>query len=132
MRNREMRSLRFETCWPALMKESNGIIIVFNPDLPRHLKEIEVWYTSFVLQQRLQDSQCLLIAHHKPGSGTDKEQLHLAQALSTLKLIHSNLDDDPEDVRTEFRKYLAKVVSSMFERQDQEEMSIITQNFRNL
>ncbi|XP_043909972.1 intraflagellar transport protein 22 homolog isoform X2 [Protopterus annectens] len=126
------QGVRFETCWPALMKESNGIIIVFNPDLPRHLKEIEVWYTSFVLQQRLQDSQCLLIAHHKPGSGTDKEQLHLAQALSTLKLIHSNLDDDPEDVRTEFRKYLAKVVSSMFERQDQEEMSIITQNFRNL
>lgn len=68
---------RFETCWPALMKDSHGVVIVFNPDLPSHLKEIEMWYSCFVQQQQLLDSQCLLIAHHKPGSGGDIEDLAL-------------------------------------------------------
>lgn len=64
---------RFETCWPALMKDSHGVIIIFNPELPSHLKEIEMWYSCFVQQQPLLDGQCLLVAHHKPGSaGTRK------------------------------------------------------------
>lgn len=70
---------RFETCWPALMKDSHGVIIIFNPELPSHLKEIEMWYSCFVQQQPLLDSQCLLVAHHKPGSAEDTENLSLGK-----------------------------------------------------
>ncbi|XP_072909948.1 intraflagellar transport protein 22 homolog isoform X2 [Hemitrygon akajei] len=68
---------KFETCWPALMKDSNGVIIVFNVDVPSHLKEIEMFYSYFVQQQRLHDSQCLLIAHHKPSSATGRSRPNL-------------------------------------------------------
>ncbi|XP_069471117.1 intraflagellar transport protein 22 homolog isoform X3 [Ambystoma mexicanum] len=117
--------LKFESCWPAMMKDSQGVAIVFNPDLPSHLKELEMWHLSFVHQQRLQDSQCLLLAHHKPGSGADRGRLILAPSLAKLKLIHSNLDEEPEDVRMEFLKFLEGVVNSMSESRDREEMSII-------
>ncbi|XP_005988632.1 intraflagellar transport protein 22 homolog [Latimeria chalumnae] len=117
---------KYETCWPAMMKDSNGVIIVFNPDLPSHLKELEAWYSSFVLQQRLQDSQCILIAHHKPGSGADKGRLPLAPPLNKLSIIHSNLEEDPEDMRKEFKQYLGSVINSLSESRDREEMSIIT------
>ncbi|XP_045629832.1 intraflagellar transport protein 22 homolog isoform X1 [Ursus americanus] len=90
---------KFESCWPALMKDSHGVVIVFNADLPSHLKEIEMWYSCFVQQQFLQDTQCLLIAHHKPGSGSDKGNLTLSPPLNKLKLVHSNLEDDPEEIR---------------------------------
>ncbi|XP_062887312.1 intraflagellar transport protein 22 homolog isoform X3 [Mobula hypostoma] len=116
---------KFETCWPALMKDSNGVIIVFN-DIPSHLKEIEMFYSYFVQQQRLHDSQCLLIAHHKPSSAPGRNRPNLAQQLSKLRLIHSNLEEDPEQVRTAFRQYLGTVVSSLSESRDKEEMSIIT------
>ncbi|XP_074968891.1 intraflagellar transport protein 22 homolog isoform X2 [Phalacrocorax aristotelis] len=76
---------KFETCWPALLKDSHGVIIIFNPELPSHLKEIEMWYSCFVQQQPLLDSQCLLVAHHKPGSAGDTENLSLAC------LFHLNL-----------------------------------------
>lgn len=72
---------RFETCWPALMKDSHGVIIIFNPELPSHLKEIEMWYSCFVQQQPLLDSQCLLVAHHKPGSAGDTENLSLGKEM---------------------------------------------------
>ncbi|XP_043574808.1 intraflagellar transport protein 22 homolog isoform X6 [Chiloscyllium plagiosum] len=49
-----------------------------------------------------------------------------AQHLNKLTLIHSNLEDDPEQVRTAFRQFLGAVVSSLSESRDKEEMSIIT------
>ncbi|KAM8991676.1 intraflagellar transport protein 22 homolog isoform 4-T4 [Guaruba guarouba] len=120
------QGLRFETCWPALMKDSHGVIIIFNPELPSHLKEIEMWYSCFVQQQSLLDSQCLLVAHHKPGSGGDTEDLSLAYPLNRLKLIHSNLEEDPEDVRMEFIKYFKSIITLINESREREEMSIIS------
>ncbi|XP_053413406.1 intraflagellar transport protein 22 homolog isoform X2 [Nycticebus coucang] len=117
---------KFESCWPALMKDAHGVVIIFNADIPSHRKEIEMWYSCFVQQQFLQDTQCLLIAHHKPGSGGDKGRLSLSPPLNKLKLVHSNLEDDPEDIRMEFIKYLKGIINSMSESRDREEMSIIT------
>ncbi|XP_030648950.1 intraflagellar transport protein 22 homolog isoform X2 [Chanos chanos] len=120
------QGVRFESCWPALMKDSNGVIIVFNPDVPSHLKEVETWHSTFISSQGLSDSQCLLIAHHKPGSGADSTRPPLASQLNKLPLIHSNLEEDPEKVRLEFRSYLGNIVQTLSESQDREEMSILS------
>uniref|UniRef100_A0A5F9D1N5 Intraflagellar transport 22 n=1 Tax=Oryctolagus cuniculus TaxID=9986 RepID=A0A5F9D1N5_RABIT len=120
------QGVRFEACWPALMKDAQGVVIVFNADVPSHLQEIEMWHSCFVQQQPLQDSQCLLIAHHKPGSAAQKGSLPLAPSLSKLKLVHSNLEEDPEGIRAEFIKYLKTIISSVSENRDREELSIIT------
>ncbi|GAA6234123.1 intraflagellar transport protein 22 homolog [Lates japonicus] len=117
---------KFESCWPALMKDSSGVVIIFNPDVPSHLKEIETWYSMFISSQGLQDNQCLLMAHHKPGSEVEDGRLPLASHLSRLPLIHSNLEEEPEDVRQAFCRYLGNVVNTMSESREREEMSIIT------
>lgn len=49
-----------------------------------------------------------------------------ASHLSRLPLIHSNLEEEPEDVRQAFCRYLGKVVNTLSESREQEEMSIIT------
>lgn len=46
--------------------------------------------------------------------------------MNKLKLVHSNLEDDPEEIRSEFLKYLKSIVNSVSESRDREEMSIIT------
>ncbi|XP_053739549.1 intraflagellar transport protein 22 homolog isoform X1 [Synchiropus splendidus] len=116
---------KFETCWPAVMKDSSGVVIVFNPDVPSHLKEIETWHSMFISSQSLQDSQCLLVAHHKPRSEVEEGRLPLAPHLSRLPLLHSNLEEESEDVRKEFRRYLGNVVNALSESREREEMSII-------
>lgn len=65
------------------MKDSHGVVIIFNPELPSHLKELEMWYSCFVQQQPLLDSQCLLVAHHKPGTAGDTENLSLGKEMET-------------------------------------------------
>ncbi|XP_040829750.1 intraflagellar transport protein 22 homolog isoform X2 [Ochotona curzoniae] len=120
------QGVRFESCWPALMKDAQGVVIVFNADVPSHLKELEMWHSCFVQPLLLQDAQCLLIAHHKPGSAAGRGSLSLAPPLNKLKLVHSNLEEDPEEIRAEFVKYLKGIASSVSESRDREEMSIIT------
>lgn len=67
------------------------MVIVFNADMPSHLKELEMWYSCFVQQQLLQDTQCLLIAHHKPGSGSDRGSLSLCKETGVLAALVSNV-----------------------------------------
>ncbi|MEQ2267185.1 Intraflagellar transport protein 22 [Xenotaenia resolanae] len=117
---------KFESCWPALMKDCSGVVIIFNPDVPSHLTEIETWHSMFISTQSLLDSQCLLIAHHKPGSEIEDGRLPLAPNLSKLPLIHSNLEEEPDDLRHAFYRYLGNVVKAMSESREREEMSIIT------
>ncbi|XP_006640888.1 intraflagellar transport protein 22 homolog isoform X2 [Lepisosteus oculatus] len=118
--------LKFESCWPAMMKDSNGVVIMFNLDMPSHLKEVETWYSSFISAQGMQDSQCLLMAHHKPGCGTNNGQPALAPHLNKLNLVHSNLEEDPEEIRQVFRRYLGTIAKTLSESREREEMSIIT------
>ncbi|XP_054889745.1 intraflagellar transport protein 22 homolog isoform X3 [Poeciliopsis prolifica] len=108
------------------MKDCSGVVIIFNPDIPSHLKEIETWHSIFISTQSLQENQCLLIAHHKPGSETENDRLPLAPNLSRLPLIHSDLEEEPEDMRHAFYRYLGNVVKAMSESREREEMSIIT------
>lgn len=46
--------------------------------------------------------------------------------LGRVPLIHSNLEEEPEDVRRAFNRYLGNVVNTVAERREREEMSIIT------
>lgn len=71
------------------MKDSNGVVIVFNPDVPSHLKEIETWHNTFISSQGLLEAQCLLIAHHKPGSGADTTHPPLGNLSSLYSIIVS-------------------------------------------
>lgn len=77
------------------MNDSSGVVIIFNPDVPSHLKEIETWHSMFISSQGLQDSQCLLIAHHKPGSGVEDRRLPLGNLcyspLRVMRIIISGL-----------------------------------------
>ncbi|XP_032803235.1 intraflagellar transport protein 22 homolog isoform X2 [Petromyzon marinus] len=64
--------MKFEACWPALQRDVSGVMLVFDAEQASHARELEAWHTAFVLQPRLQESQCLLVAHHKPGSDASR------------------------------------------------------------
>uniref|UniRef100_A0A2I3HPA6 Intraflagellar transport 22 n=1 Tax=Nomascus leucogenys TaxID=61853 RepID=A0A2I3HPA6_NOMLE len=63
---------------------------------------------------------------HQPWPGTVADACNPMPPLNKLKLVHSNLEDDPEEIRMEFIKYLKSIINSMSESRDREEMSIMT------
>ena len=91
---------RFEHCWPAFAKDTDGVVLVHNPSQPLlQEKELERWsvairllthhtnlslptlflnlirYSYFVNQQELQADQCMILTHHKQTS-TDHQEEH--------------------------------------------------------
>ena len=57
---------RYESCWPAIQHEASGVLFVYSAArADRDAKELESLYTSFVQQQGLRDSQCVVLAHQQ-------------------------------------------------------------------
>ncbi|PFX24138.1 Intraflagellar transport protein 22-like [Stylophora pistillata] len=130
---------KFSTCWAAFQKDTNGVLIIYNPDQSSHDKELETCgtslhpelvasstfgYTQFVQSQGLKDSQCMVFAHRRP-SAADTTRSQIPSVLSRVKCIQTNLDEEPETVRDEFHNFLAKVISNWTDKRDQEELSIM-------
>ncbi|CAI7995976.1 Intraflagellar transport protein 22 homolog [Geodia barretti] len=122
-------SKQFERCWPAMVKDTHGVVLVHNPDQPQQEKELERWYSYFVKQQGLQDDQCLALSHHKPVSAgyteTSPDSQLSSERLSGIRQVHTSLEEEPEAVRDEFNSFLMSVVGSWADRQHREEGSII-------
>ena len=36
--------LKYEACWPAIARDVNGVMFVFNPEQQNFDKELEHWY----------------------------------------------------------------------------------------
>lgn len=34
---------RFESCWPAIIKGVDGVLLVYNPEIPIHDTEVGIW-----------------------------------------------------------------------------------------
>ncbi|XP_038059241.1 intraflagellar transport protein 22 homolog [Patiria miniata] len=115
---------KFDECWPAIMKDANGVVIVYNPDVPTHERELDMWYSHFVVQQALREAQCLIMGHHKP-SAKSSSTVEIPSSMSKVHHIQTNLEEDAEGIRREFNRFLGKLLGGMSRKQDQEELSII-------
>ena len=45
--------------------------------------------------------------------------------MSKVQCIHSNIDEEGETLREEFRNYMSNLVSAMSEKREQEELNIM-------
>ncbi|GFO01191.1 intraflagellar transport protein 22 homolog [Plakobranchus ocellatus] len=59
---------RFESCWPAMIRDASGAIFVYNPDMPNHDKELDTWLSFIVNSSKLKPKRCLCVAMLKPGA----------------------------------------------------------------
>jgi len=52
----------YESCWPALLQDLNGIIVVFNPANQTQTSDARVWCEWFCLKAQLGKGQCVMLA----------------------------------------------------------------------
>eukprot|EP00731_Ephydatia_muelleri_P022761 Em0015g344a len=116
---------KFENCWPALAKDVNGVLLVYSPDNAQKEKELERWYSYFVTQQTLKDSQCLIFGHFKPGIPRTETQPPSSKKLIAVHHVFTSLEDDPESVRDEFNMFLTTILTNYKDSQDREELQIV-------
>ena len=48
---------KYENCWPAILRDAHGVIMVYDPTVKTQEKDIELWHKAFVHGMNLPDSQ---------------------------------------------------------------------------
>lgn len=77
---------QYESCWPAVMQGAgtpasassssasnvkvhndkvDGVILVYNPDVPSHADEVMLFYEHFVRNRGIKDTDCMVLVHTK-------------------------------------------------------------------
>eukprot|EP00002_Diphylleia_rotans_P034198 TRINITY_DN732_c0_g1_i2.p2 TRINITY_DN732_c0_g1~~TRINITY_DN732_c0_g1_i2.p2 ORF type:complete len:137 (-),score=25.70 TRINITY_DN732_c0_g1_i2:386-796(-) len=115
---------RFESCWPAIVKDVNGVVIVFNPDNPDDERQLDIWYNRFVEHGRIKESQCIVYAH-RPNANR-LPSVHLSsQRLSRVQVVGSSFEVEPNSIKVEFERFLVSVVSAVATQQGLDEDHIV-------
>jgi len=67
---------QYESCWNAIMQGQkqnderlNGVVLVYNPEIPGHDQEVGLWYDQFVKNAGIPDSSCLVLVHRVDPKG---------------------------------------------------------------
>lgn len=84
-------STDYESCWPAIMKDTNGVILVYNPENEGHVSETATWYEYFVKKNGLSDDQCVVFAfapNGQPGS-----RARASPDIQHLNVVNITLND---------------------------------------
>ncbi|CAM9128348.1 unnamed protein product [Ascophyllum nodosum] len=80
----------YEACWPAIMKDVDGVILVYSPEIPSHATEVGIWYDQFVKQPKLPEECCHVFVHRTNPAPAPRSRL--PPKLTGLKknVLHSN------------------------------------------
>lgn len=58
---------KYDRCWPAIIKEANGIMFCYNAENPKHDQEMEGWLNYFKKKSQLPQNLQIVFAHHVSG-----------------------------------------------------------------
>ncbi|KAG7392462.1 Intraflagellar transport protein 22 [Phytophthora boehmeriae] len=101
----------FEACWPAIMKDADAVILVYNPESHVHESEAMLWYEWFMQNSGLDTSQCLVF-EHTTGSGSAMPLGSKSRLPGHLRTVATTYDT-PNVFKSEFDR----LVSNALERQ---------------
>eukprot|EP00128_Syssomonas_multiformis_P012246 Colp12_sorted_trinity150504_noHs@3137 len=119
-------NLNYENCWPAMAKDSNGVIFVFNPDDTGSEKKLKIWHQKFVANNNLKDRCCAVFAHKSQNSNQKTPRVSLTdREFSNVMVEYTNLDTEPEKLKEAFVRVLRNVVATYMSNQNKEELSIM-------
>jgi intraflagellar transport protein 22 len=56
--------IKYEPCWPIILKNAQGIIFCYNPEDPEADKNLEFYINNFAKAAKILPKQCMSFAHH--------------------------------------------------------------------
>lgn len=116
---------KYEACWPAIAKDTAGVVFVFSPDMANYDKELEAWFTFFIENQGMRDVQAVIFAQHKGPVPVDPDRYTFATSMSKLHVVDTSLDDDGAIVKESFDGFISTLLTAMADKSEQEELSIL-------
>jgi len=84
---------QYKECWPAILRDVHGVILVYDPTIKEQEKDIELWYKTYTSRLGLSDSQVILFAH-QAQAGNVRSTYQAPRALDRFTFLNTTLDHD--------------------------------------
>jgi len=100
---------QYESCWPAILREAQGVLLVYDPTIKEQERDIELWYKTYTSRLGLKDSQVLLFAHQ--GGSASFRQYQAPRALDRFAFLNTTLDSEEQHaaMKNAFTSFLGNV-----------------------
>lgn len=93
---------QYASCWPAILHDAQGVILVYDPSQKEQEKQVERWYKSYVASRLgLKDQQVLLFAH-QPNAPPGRSTYQAPHSMDRFRFLNTTLDS--EDVTAQMRE----------------------------
>eukprot|EP00903_Cladosiphon_okamuranus_P009289 g8863.t1 len=86
----------FESCWPAIIKGVDGVLLIYNPEIPTHDTEVGIWYDQFVKRAKLDTKQYQVIAHRASPTPAPRSRLPPKLASLNGNIMYTNFSSDSQ------------------------------------
>ncbi|CAD8178364.1 unnamed protein product (macronuclear) [Paramecium tetraurelia] len=111
---------KYDSCWPAVMKDAQGVICVYNAENPKHEQELEWWVNQISKKAGIPAAQNVVFAHHLTGKAI-KGQSKLPKSLSSLTVHDTSIEEGNQTIHPAFEKFFNSLMLSIYEKQEKEE-----------
>jgi hypothetical protein len=91
------------------LRDTHGVILVYDPSIKEQEKDIELWYKSYTARLGLKDAQIMIFAHTASTGGRSTYQA--PRALDKFTFLNTTLDN--EDVSASMRDAFAKFLGAV-------------------
>eukprot|EP00668_Euglena_longa_P011309 GGOE01013703.1.p1 GENE.GGOE01013703.1~~GGOE01013703.1.p1 ORF type:complete len:231 (-),score=69.58 GGOE01013703.1:158-766(-) len=103
---------RYQSCWPAIMKDAHGILFVFNPDSKNCDRDLENWHKAFAIPTRARETCVLALALRQSSQekaiGAQKPKL--PKCFGRAKVVEVSLEAGSEDFKGEIDRLIENIV----------------------
>jgi len=99
----------YESCWPAIMKDADAVLIMYNPDKRGDEASVGLWYEWFVKNNGIPNERCLVFAHRAAASD---RAAWPPKALQGVTVVDTNFED-PRVITVEFGNFVTEVCKKL-------------------
>ena len=135
--------LKYQKCWPALARDAQGVIFVFNPEDGQSASQLDQFHSGFANGN---DNNCIVFASIKSSESSQRYSAQLckfqrttillpvdlctdidltANRFSRIPQLEVDIEEEGNRLRSDFSTFLSNLATGLSARRDQEEMHII-------
>ncbi|KDR18061.1 intraflagellar transport protein 22 homolog isoform X2 [Zootermopsis nevadensis] len=117
---------KFEACWPALQRDTHGIIFIYNPSSAHHARDLELLYNYFVTQTGFSHKNCVVFANQmRPADKDLKLSSKMLNISSWVLQVPVSVEESGNRLQADFSSFIASVLGRLRDHSEQEELNII-------
>ena len=98
---------RYQSCWPAIQHEVQGIIFVHTDNLPEEVSSLRTLYHHFVEETNFPESRCLVV---KNQTGNGDDLIIEKNPLPNLNHVVANCHIKGQEFKNNFIRFLSTLI----------------------